>query len=270
MRFDPPDPAYTDTPRVRANFRLAVKLVLGFVGLLWLAWLASVALGVSPGVFALVPRDPAGLPGIALAPLLHSGLEHLAANTLPLVVLGVTALHLYPRASLRALPFLYFVPGIAVWLLGRDGPHIGASGLVYGLIAFVFVSGWLRGDRRALAASMIVAFLYGSAVWGVLPLQERVSWESHLAGAIVGVLAAFALRSFDRVPIRRYDWEQEDVVDLDAEDAPAHAPRATAAAPDRPTTTPSPPTTLGATPVWFFDGRRYRRIDPPTEALRDD
>jgi membrane associated rhomboid family serine protease len=269
MRFDPPDPAYSDSPRVRANFRLAVELVLGFTGLLWLAWLASYALGVSPGVFALKPRQLDGLPGIALAPLLHSGLEHLAANTLPLVVLGITALHLYPRASLRALPFLYFGPGVAVWIAGRDASHIGASGLVYGLIAFVFVSGWLRGDRRALAASMIVAFLYGSAVWGVLPLQERVSWETHLAGAFIGVLAAFALRKFDHVPKRRFDWENEGVVDLEPEDArPPPAPDYA----DEPSPSSSvvPVAPLGGTPVWIFDGRRYRQIGVRPDSPRDD
>lgn len=214
MRFDTPDPAYTGSPRSRANFRIATRLVLAFVGFLWLVQLLNWGTGPDWGPFALRPRDWAGAAGIVFAPLLHSDFGHLLANTLPLVLLGITALHLYPRSTLRALPSLYLGPGVAVWLFGRDGLHVGASGIVYGLIAFVFVAGLVKRDRRAIAASMIVAFLYGTAIWGVLPLQPRVSWETHLAGALIGIAAALLMRKLDRVPIVRYEWEDESVVDL--------------------------------------------------------
>ena len=132
MRFDTPDPAYTGSPRSRANFRIATRLVLAFVGFLWLVQLLNWGTGPDWGPFALRPRDWAGAAGIVFAPLLHSDFGHLLANTLPLVLLGITALHLYPRSTLRALPFLYLGPGVAVWLFGRDGLHVGASGIVYG------------------------------------------------------------------------------------------------------------------------------------------
>lgn len=98
-----------------------------------------------------------------------------------------------------------------MWLIGRDSVHFGASGLVYGLVAFIFVAGLLRRDRRAIAASLVVCFMYGSLAWGLLPAELGVSWETHLAAALIGVTAAVALRRWDRLPPKRYAWEgQED------------------------------------------------------------
>ena len=102
-------------------------------------------------------------------------------------------LHLYPDSARIVLPAVYFGPGIAVWLLGRDSIHIGASGLVYGFVSYVFVAGLLRGDRRAVAASLLVSFMYGALVWGVLPVKSGVSWETHLAAAVIGVILALFL-----------------------------------------------------------------------------
>jgi membrane associated rhomboid family serine protease len=96
-----------------------------------------------------------------------------------------------------------------VWLFGRDSVHIGASGLVYGLVGYVFVAGLLRRDRRAVAASLLVALMYGTLAWGVLPIQPRMSWETHLAATVIGVLLALALRKLDIPPRKRYAWEDE-------------------------------------------------------------
>jgi len=107
------------------------------------------------------------------------------------------------------LPAVYLGPGILVWLFGRDSIHIGASGLVYGIVAYVFVGGILRRDRRAWAASILVAFFYGAMVWGVLPIKHGVSWETHLAAAAIGVVLAIALRRRDIPPRKVYSWEVE-------------------------------------------------------------
>jgi len=210
MQIHNPDPAYTGSERARANFRLAVKLTLGFVALLWLIQLSNWALGLGVEVFGVRPREWAGLPGILLAPLMHSGFPHLIANTLPLLVLGTTMLYLYPNAALKVLPAVYFGPGIAVWLFARGGVHIGASGLIYGLVSYVFVAGLIRRDRRAIAASLLVSFLYGASVWGVFPIERGVSWETHLAAALIGLAFAIALRHLDIPPRRRYSWEDEE------------------------------------------------------------
>jgi len=209
MEIHDPDPAYTRSARARANFRLAVALSVAFVGLLWFVELLNLI--VAPGLeaYGVRPRELGGLPGIVFAPLLHSGFEHLLANTPPLLVLGTTMLYLYPRASLKVVPAVYLGPGIAVWIFGSAGVHIGASGLVYGLVAYVLVAGLLRRDRRAIGASLLVCFLYGALTWGVLPLRTGVSWETHLAAAIIGALYALALRRLDVAPRRRYTWELE-------------------------------------------------------------
>jgi membrane associated rhomboid family serine protease len=209
MQFHVPDPAFTGSALARAHFRLAARLALGFVALLWLIHLMNWAADLDPAPFGIRPRQLAGALGVLSAPLVHGDFAHLVANTAPLAVVGTAMLFLYPNAALRVLPAVYLGPGVAVWLFGRDSTHLGASGLVYGLVAYVFAAGLLRRDRRAIAASLVVAFMYGSLAWGVLPTREPVSWETHLAAALIGVAAAFALRRLDVPPRKRYAWEDE-------------------------------------------------------------
>src|SRR5208282_1058005 len=194
----------TGSERSHINFRLAVKIAFGFVALLWAIALLNWGLDVSPDDLGVRPRELAGLSGILFAPLMHAGFGHLIANSVPLLVLGTAMLYLYPNASLRVLPAVYLVPGVAVWLFARGGSHVGASGLVYGLVSYIFVAGLIRRDRRAIAASLLVCFMYGALAWGVLPIQPGVSWETHLAAALIGLLLAIAFRRMDITPRQRY------------------------------------------------------------------
>jgi len=189
--------------------------------LLWLIPLLGWGLNLPD--YGIRPRQWIGLPGILVAPLLHADFPHLIANSLPLVILGTAMFHVYPGAAFRVLPAVYLGPGIAVWLLARDGVHVGASGLVYGLVSYLFVAGLLRRDRRAIATSMIVAFMYGSVAWGMLPINPRVSWETHLAAAIIGAIMALLLRHRDVPPRKRYSWEDEAeiAVEEDGDEAPS-------------------------------------------------
>ena len=100
--------------------------------------------------------------------------------------------------------------GLLGWCYGRPSIHIGASGFVYGLLAFVFVSGMFRQDMRSVGVSLVVWFLYGSMIWGVLPIRPQMSWELHLSGAILGVIMAILYRNWDREPLKRYEWEDDD------------------------------------------------------------
>jgi membrane associated rhomboid family serine protease len=209
MQIHASDPAFTDSERARGNFRLAVRLAVGFVALIWFIQLLNWALDLGVEDFGVRPRELLGLPGILFAPLMHSGFAHLLANSLPLLIVGTAMLYLYPNAALRVLPSVYLGPGIAVWLFARGGVHVGASGLIYGLVSYVFVAGLIRRDRRAIAASLLVSFLYGASVWGVLPIERGISWETHLAAALIGLLLALALRRLDIPPRRRYTWEDE-------------------------------------------------------------
>ena len=210
MQLHVPDPAYVGSERAHANFRLAVKIAIGFVALLWSIQLLNSALGLGPQDFGVRPRELAGLPGILFAPLVHGGFEHLLANSLPLVILGTAMLYLYPTAARIVLPAVYLGTGVAVWLFARGSSHVGASGLVYGLVSYIFVAGLIRRDRRAIAASLLVSFMYGASVWGLLPIERGVSWETHLAAALIGLVLAIVLRRRDIPPRRRYSWEEEN------------------------------------------------------------
>jgi membrane associated rhomboid family serine protease len=241
MQIHVPDPAYTTSDRARANFRLAVRIALTFVALLWVIQVLNWALDLGPEDFGVRPRQVAGLVGILLAPLVHGGFVHLIGNTLPLLVSGTTMLYLYPRSVPVVFPAVYLGPGIAVWLFASGSSHLGASGLVYGLVSYIFVAGLIRRDRRAIGASLLVAFMYGTLVWGVLPIENGVSWETHLAAGIIGVLLAVALRKRDIPPRSRYSWEgmadEPEEWRADAEQTAAEA--GSDAAPSR--TLPPPP-----------------------------
>ena len=209
MQLDVPDPRYTHSPQSRALLALAVRLALGFVALLWIVHLMNWGMDLDPRPFGLRPREWLGLVGIVTAPLVHADFAHLVANSVPLAAVGIVMLFLYPHSTLRVLPAVYLGSGVLVWLFARDSAHLGASGLVYGLVSYVFFAGVLRRDRRAVAASLLVAMLYGSLAWGVLPIDPRASWETHLAAAVIGAAMALALRKLDIPPRKRYSWEEE-------------------------------------------------------------
>jgi membrane associated rhomboid family serine protease len=208
MQLDRLDPAYTSSDRARHNFRLAFKLALGFVLVLLAVHLLNSVLHLNH--WGIQPRQLSGLVGILAAPLLHGSWGHLLSNSLPLLVLSTGLLYLYPSAALRVFTIVYLVTGLIVWLAARSSFHIGASGLVYGLAVYIFTAGLLRRDKRAIAASLLVYFLYGTLVWGVFPIQVGVSWETHLAAAIIGLILAFYFRQLDQVPRKRYEWEDEE------------------------------------------------------------
>ncbi len=217
MHFDVPDPRYTGSVHSHALLSLAVRLSIGFVILLWLIHLMNWAVDLDPWPFGVRPREWSGLVGIFTAPLVHSDFAHLLANSVPLATVGAAMLFLYPHSTLRVLPAVYLGPGVLVWVFGRGSVHLGASGIVYGLVSYVFVAGLLRRDRRAIAASLLVAFMYGSLAWGVLPIEPGVSWETHLSAAVIGVSLALALRKLDIPPRKRYTWEDQ-VAEDDSED----------------------------------------------------
>jgi len=160
-------------------------------------------------------RTISGLKGILLSPFIHAGVEHLAANTFPLLILGTAVLYFYPKLAWRIWIYIYLASGIWVWVAARDGCHIGASGIIYGLAFFLFFSGIFRKDKLSLTLALIVSFLYGGIIWGLLPYQEGVSWEGHLFGAIAGVITAYLLRKQEVVPRKKYSWEDENPDEAD-------------------------------------------------------
>ena len=196
---------------VERDLRKSAYIVLVFIGLLWWVGVADAVFHLGLARYGVLPREISGLRGILFAPLIHGSWLHLLANTAPLFVLGTAMLYGYPRASMLALPAIYLLSGIGVWIFARSNYHIGASGLAYGMMFFVFVIGVLRRDRLSIVLSMIVFFLYGGMIWGIFPQRQGVSFESHFFGAVSGIFMAFMLRIRDApLPEKQYDWEGED------------------------------------------------------------
>src|SRR5690606_38776019 len=195
--------------------------ILAFVLLLVVMFAAQQALDWRP--FAVAPQAASGLLGVLTAPLLHGSPAHLGANAVSLLLLGTLAGSVYPRATALGLPLLWLGSGLGAWLLGDVGSHhLGASGLGHGLLFLVFVLGLLRRDRASIATAMIALFLYGGMLLTVLSRAVGVSWQSHLGGAVAGVVAAVAFRHRDpKPPRRKYSWEIEE--ELAAREAQAAA-----------------------------------------------
>jgi len=203
---DTPDPPRNDRGRVMRAFNLSLAFVLVLVAVFtaqghfdWRPW-------------SVAPLDKAGLLGVLGAPLLHGSVQHLGANAVALLILGTLAGSVYPKATLRALPLLWIGSGLGAWLLGDLGSHhLGASGITHGLMFLVFVLGLLRRDRPAIAAGLIAFLFYGSMLITILPHEPGVSWQSHMGGALAGIVSALLFRLSDPMaPRKRYSWEAED------------------------------------------------------------
>jgi membrane associated rhomboid family serine protease len=203
----------------KAKFFSSFFLSMSFVLLLFLVHFIQWSMQSDFARFGVFPREVKGLSGILTSPLIHSDLEHLLSNSFSLLILMFGLFYFYREASATAFTIIYLLSGLFVWLFGRHSYHIGASGIVYGLAAYIFFSGLFRRDRKSMALSLIVVFLYGGMVWGIFPIKPEISFESHLAGALVGVVLAFAFRKYD--PPEKYDWEEEEEDDdLDYGDTP--------------------------------------------------
>ncbi|MBM3435452.1 MAG: rhomboid family intramembrane serine protease, partial [Bacteroidetes bacterium] len=162
-----------------------------FVILLWVIKLGEIATQLDLGFLGVLPRKLPGLIGILTSPLIHSDLKHLFANSIPLFVLGGCLFYFYKEIAVRTFLLIYIITGICVWVGAREAYHIGASGVVYGLAAFLFFSGIFRRDAKLLAITMLVTFLYGSMVWGIFPdffPDRNISFESHFWGLVVGAI----------------------------------------------------------------------------------
>ncbi|MDH5833303.1 rhomboid family intramembrane serine protease [Luteimonas kalidii] len=203
---DPEAQRVADKRRLASAAKGSVAFVLALVIVFGLQGLGDYR------AFAVAPRTLDGLLGLLTAPLLHGSPEHLVANATALLLLGTLALAVYPRATVRALPLMWLGSGLGAWVLGDAGSfHLGASGLTHGLMFLVFMLGLLRRDRPSIAAGMIAFLFYGGMLLTVLPQEPGVSWQSHLGGALGGIVAAFLLRRADPVPPRRrYSWEIEE------------------------------------------------------------
>ena len=218
----PDDPRYdAQTQRRLDRRRLLRALNASLVLVLAMILVYSAQGSFDVARFAVQPHSVEGLLGLLTAPLLHGSVEHIAANSVALLMLGTLAGSVYPRATLWSLPLLWLGSGLGAWFLGDPGSHhLGASGVTHGLMFLVFVLGLLRRDHQAIATGMVAFLFYGGMLLTVLPHEPGISWQSHLGGALAGVLAAILFRTLDpALPRKRNSWEdeEENLVPLDDE-----------------------------------------------------
>lgn len=195
--------------------RLALLPAIVFIVLIWLVFIVDYA-GLLPwnlsrlGIF---PGEVSGLWGILFSPLIHSSFSHLLSNTLPLLILIWFLFYFYSKIAFGAFVCLWLSSGFLTWVIGRSSYHVGASGLIFALLFFLFFSGILRKYIPLVAVSMIVAFIYGSTIWSIFPITEvvdaSISWEGHLSGAISGLIFALVFRK--QGPQKpEVVWEEEE------------------------------------------------------------
>jgi len=206
---------FSPMPEIEEKKRKFTFLLLPslFIALLWVVFGVEFLFSLDFAEYAVEPRTLNGLFGILVFPLIHGSIEHIAGNTVSLFVLLVTVRYIFPQLFFRVLLFSYFVPGIITWFIGRPAYHLGASGMIYTLVVFIFISGVIRVNRYLLALSMLVVFMYGSLFWGIFPLEEGISWEGHLGGAVTGFILALWYRNadpIDEVIEKEPDWDEDE------------------------------------------------------------
>ena len=179
---------------------------------LWLVYWFEVKFGHNFNTYGVAPRTIVGLRGIVFSPFIHSGLQHLFNNSVPLFVLLISLFYFYRDIALKIVFYGLLLSGLLTWIIARPSYHIGASGMVYLLFSFIFFSGIIRKYNRLIAVSLMVIFLYGGMIWYLFPIKEEISWEGHLSGFLVGLLFAILYRNYGPQKMT-YIWEEEDYVD---------------------------------------------------------
>ena len=200
----------SDENILRRKLLLSILIPGIFIILMWLVKVSELLFEIDFSQFGIYPLTLKGIPGIFLSPLIHDDFEHLFNNTIPLFFLSSFVFYFYSEVALKVFFRTYFLTGLLVWVFGRAAWHIGASGLVYGFATFLFFSGIIRRHLGLIALSLLVVFLYGSMIWGMVPLfYKNVSWESHMLGAFAGIILSIWHRNEGpQKPV--YEWLEEE------------------------------------------------------------
>ncbi len=180
-----------------------------FVLIIWITFWLDMKFNLNLKLYGIYPRSFEGLIGIFFSPFLHSSLEHLINNSIPLFLLSSFTFFFYKKLSWRIIILGIFFSGLITWIIGRNSYHIGASGLIYVLMSFILFKGIFSKNFNLMALSLVVVFIYGSLVWYIFPLKQNMSWEGHLSGFLIGFF--FALLFKQNIPKKyTYDWENEN------------------------------------------------------------
>jgi membrane associated rhomboid family serine protease len=181
------------------------------VALMWFVKILEVAQGTKFTRWGIYPREWDGFIGILTAPFIHSDWEHLMSNSLPMLMLMGIVMVFYKRVAIPSIILITVLTGFTVWLFARESYHIGASGVVYGLVSFLAWTGIFRRNLKSIILALVILVMYGGYFHGIVPNKEGVSWESHLFGGLVGILTAFLFKNVkEEDEIERPDpWASE-------------------------------------------------------------
>jgi len=173
----------------KEKYTKQISILLYVIAFLWIILLLKEIFPINQ--YGIVPREISGLPGILFAPFLHYDRYHLATNSVMLFILGLFLIALEHRRTFWIITAIVLLGGAGTWLIGRSGAvHIGASGVIYGILGYLMTRGFFRRDFKSLVISLVVFFLYCGMIFGVLPDNPSISWESHLCGFVSGIVVA--------------------------------------------------------------------------------
>ncbi|MDG3580861.1 rhomboid family intramembrane serine protease [Galbibacter pacificus] len=192
------------------NFSLWMLIYPLFFGLaIWGVYWFELNFGFDFSDYGIYPRSFKGLRGIFFSPFIHGSVSHLYSNTLPLMILSAALFYFYNKISWKVILLGILFSGLLTWFIGRPSHHIGASGLIYVLVSFIFFKGIIAKNKRLIALSLVTVFSYGSMFWFIFPIKEEISWEGHLSGFMVGLALAFIFKN-EVLRKETYEWEHED------------------------------------------------------------
>ena len=195
--------------------------IIFFLAFVWIVHIVQLTFQLNFTEFGILPRSFFGLIGIITSPLIHSlrDINHIINNSFPFLILGWTLFYFYKPIAWRVLLQSWFYTGVFVWISARNAYHIGLSGVIYSLLFFIFFSGVFRKDKRLLTVALFVVFLYGSMVWGIFPYDWTISFESHLFGALTGIiLAYFSRKEESTFKSQKTQWEIEEELGIEPPD----------------------------------------------------
>lgn len=177
----------------------------------WFVFFVDATFNLHLNQYGIYPRTVQGLRGIVFSPFLHGDLKHIANNSVPLLVLTAALIYFYRAISLKILVFGVLFSGLITWVIGRSNLHIGASGLIYVLVSFIFFKGLMTKYYRLMALSFAVVLFYGGMVWYIFPnIDNTISWEGHLGGFLTGLFFAWYYKTPHYEKEIAFDWQKPD------------------------------------------------------------
>ncbi|MBO9585880.1 MAG: rhomboid family intramembrane serine protease [Flavobacterium sp.] len=196
------------------NFKFSnsvIGLPLFFVLFLWIIYWLQIRFDFDFYRYGIYPRDFIGLRGVLFSPFIHENLDHLYNNSIPLLILLAAMQYFYPKQTFGVIAYGILLSGLITWVVGRENFHIGASGLIYVLVSFIFFKGIQTKYYRLVALSLTVILLYGGMIWYVFPdVDQSISWEGHLAGLITGFVLTLFYKAPEYAKPIVYDWQHPD------------------------------------------------------------